>query len=564
MPGAGWSALGAAIQGGAGAYAQRRHEMLIEQQMADQRKTNALQQQLLQDQVNELPDKHAEDRMAKIVSFLGPDAAANSPDFAATGRKLGIIPQNQLPAMAHQVEQNSPFDVAQPDLGPNASVKDVETPSGGGPLYGTGGSVPTPTQLNVAPKTGVPLPPHEMKFEKLKDMWGGENMVAFDPKATDPSKAIQRLGDGTPGSTMPSAGPAGAPGDPTAGMDPKMKQLATQIANYEIAPSPRAAWWPAAMTAAKQINPDFDETQYAARQGLRNDFTKGNTAQAIVSANKLVGHMDALRSAGEKLKNSNFPIWNQVANSWDSNVMGKGDVTAYNVKANAVAEELMKVFRGTGAGSVQEVQQWQQNFNSAQSPEQQQKALNAGIDLMMSRMTPLQSQWKNGMHSAKDFPIFNEASQKILEQFGFPQTPGAGPAPAGPFNAQSPAPTGAAPPPLARPAPTAAPAGALPPLEKGKPLTIADVSASMGNPPPEQLKSMLTRLRAAGYVVTDTPSPTAAGAPPRPVNKFDTGQSTSHIGVPRSGPAFKPADFVPSSGPGLPTMLPDWLKDYLK
>lgn len=526
MAGGAWQALGAALTNGMGAYGQRQQQMLQDQQLKQQMDTQAIQQKLLQDQVNELPDQHAEGKMKNILAMQG-ENAFNDPQFADIGRKLGILPQNQLPTQAREVEKQSPLVALQPSIGNTHTIKDVETPGGGGYL-GTARQVPDVG--DVAPRTGLPLPPHSYQFDKLKDWTGGETPYAFDQKT---GRMIRLTPGGSGGSVsgipgLPST--SGAPGasgsDLTTGMDPKMAQLAKMVANYDIAPSPRAAWWPTVMQAAKQINPAFDETQYAARQGLRTAYTKGPVADAIVSANKVVNHLASLRDAGAKLNNGSLGVANQVGNWWNSNVLGKGEADAYNLKADAVAEEMMRVFRSTGAGSAQEVNSWREHFNSAQTPDQQKQVLNAGIDLLLGRMAPVQDQWKRGMGVSDDFPIFGPEAQKVLESFGYPQGPApTGGTPAGDFNGQPSAKPSAAPAPTAPGVPSAAPTASV-----EKPPTLAEIRArvqlAMGpNADPKAVEAKARSLaqgmmtQGARIKLDDAPTPTPQQPQPPPAGQ---------------------------------------------
>lgn len=528
MAGAGWSALGAALTNGYSGFAQRQHDLLQQKQME-------LSQKLLQDQVNELPDKHAEDKLKQILALQGPDEAANDPQFAEIGRKLGILPQNQLPAAAKDVEGQSPLQVFQPSIGTNPTIKDVETPGGGG-FLDTARAVAGPG--NVAPRTGLPMPPHTYQFDKLKDWTGGETPYAFDQKTGQMHQLTTGQGaptappiPGVPGAT------GAASGDPTAGMDPKMAQLAKMVANYEVAPSPRAAWWPSVMAAAKQINPAFDETQYGARQNLRKSFTSGADAQSIESANKLVHHLSTMASAGQKLGNGSFPPWNAAKNWFEQNLAGDGRPDAYLTAAGAVKDELGRLFRGTGAATNQEVENWGSRLGLAKSPEAQREVLLAAMELMRGRMDPVQSKWKNGMGAAEDYPIFNPESQKILEGLGFPGAAPSAPAPQGTFNGQPPAKAGAPAPALPARSANSAPAN-IPDVNAGGTTTWGEVqaAAALMHMSPADLKA---RLASQRVTVLKDAAPSPAVRPQLPTPQRSTAPAPRPVGsirqVPLSG-----------------------------
>lgn len=138
MAGAGWQALGAAITNGMGAFGQRQHDILAEKQAL-------LQQQLLQDQVNELPQKHAEGDLAHYTTQYGDDRF-NNPGFLAAAKAAGLtIPTKPL------------LDLQRPRV---AAVEN-----------GLGGEIPSTAQvasgMGVAPDTGAVLPSEVALKQKL-------------------------------------------------------------------------------------------------------------------------------------------------------------------------------------------------------------------------------------------------------------------------------------------------------------------------------------------------------------------------------------------------------------
>lgn len=202
--GANWSALGAAILGGNNAFNDRKvaqqreaeakiqqQNQLLQQQMlqaqvadlpnqqafqrsqqANTLATAGLNQKLLTDKVNELPQQHAEQDVTRLTQQLGDDRF-DSPQFLDAATKAG------MPFPTKNVQQ--------------ARVRGIES--------GAQGPVPTTIeqaqQMGVAPNTGAVIP-SEVRLKQQKDQQGIEqsNLV---------TNYMKSLGGAAP------AGPTGAP-----------------------------------------------------------------------------------------------------------------------------------------------------------------------------------------------------------------------------------------------------------------------------------------------------------------------------------------------------------------
>ncbi|WP_198164363.1 hypothetical protein, partial [Bradyrhizobium jicamae] len=70
-----------------------------------------------------------------------------------------------------------------------------------------------------------------------------------------------------------------------------------------------------------------------------------------------------------------------------------------NLARNAVADELAKVFKGSGI-SDHEIAQWKGTLNASQSPEQLKGAVKTAIGLMESRLYALNDQRDRGMNTS--------------------------------------------------------------------------------------------------------------------------------------------------------------------
>lgn len=166
----------------------------------------------------------------------------------------------------------------------------------------------------------------------------------------------------------------------------------------------KTPYWQQMLQAVSTYDPNFDAVNYNARSQTRKDFTSGKGAQNITALNTAMGHLDSLDKAFDGLKNSDYPIYNSVANAV-ARAAGKTNVQTalkdVNTKAIAVAGELAKVFRSTGMSS-KEIDDWKEQISSNNSPAENRKVIESAVDLMNSRLDAIGQQYNQGMGTTKD------------------------------------------------------------------------------------------------------------------------------------------------------------------
>ena len=216
----------------------------------------------------------------------------------------------------------------------------------------------------------------------------------------------------------PVAAPHGAGGSSAVGsalhgeeflktLDPAIADEIKGYAEGRIPYSPTMASKPRGMALTKlimQYDPSFDAINYASRNSTRRDFTSGASAKNITSFNTAIGHIQHLSDAVEGLNNSGYPLWNTAANAVARNT--SPDFAAREKKfmtaRMAVAEELAKAFKGTGATNLEELHAWQQAINSADSPQALKASIQEAMRLLKSRIDSLGEQYNRGMGTTKD------------------------------------------------------------------------------------------------------------------------------------------------------------------
>jgi hypothetical protein len=169
------------------------------------------------------------------------------------------------------------------------------------------------------------------------------------------------------------------------------------------------------VAAATQYDPTLDAANAATRVATRKDFTSGKAAQNITAMNTALGHLGSLSNAAAKLENRSFPLWNTVANMAEQ-ATGDPRVKNFTLARNAVSNELMKVFRGTG-GSVSEIEEWQNNIDSSDSPEQLHATITQATDLLRSRLEAMNDQYGRGMGKSGDpIQLLSPHAQQIYNK----------------------------------------------------------------------------------------------------------------------------------------------------
>ncbi len=175
----------------------------------------------------------------------------------------------------------------------------------------------------------------------------------------------------------------------------------------------------AIMNAVMQYDPAANAINLPARQKTRQDFTSGKSSENIAALNTAMSHLDRLNENFGKLHNSDYPLWNAVANPL-SIAFGNKDIQNATSKvgadAGAVSHELAKVFRSTGM-SEGEIKEWEKKISSNNSPEQNKAVVEEAIDLMNGRLDSIGEKYNQGMGTTKDpLELLSPGAKAIYER----------------------------------------------------------------------------------------------------------------------------------------------------
>lgn len=141
--------------------------------------------------------------------------------------------------------------------------------------------------------------------------------------------------------------------------------------------------------------PNFDETLFKSRNETRKDFASGTSAKNITSLGTVMGHLNDLVDTSQHLAQHDLTPLNTVQN-YVTDKIGQPQYKDFNLTKQAVADEMAKVFRGSGMSEA-ETERWLQTFDSSSSPDQFKGVIGRGLKLLDSRMTELANQYNRGM-----------------------------------------------------------------------------------------------------------------------------------------------------------------------
>ena len=180
---------------------------------------------------------------------------------------------------------------------------------------------------------------------------------------------------------------------------------------------------------ARQMDPDFNASTHKQREQTTKAFTTGKPADTINALNTGMGHLGELSDLAEKLNNSSIKGYNTVAN-WVQKNTGDPIVTSFQTTKKAVADEVTRVWRGTG-GSEKDVQEALSNLSEDLAPAQLRANIYQLTKLMASKQKALEDQYQKGMGRFGDLQVLNDEARaalgKIQERVGGKGTDATGP-----------------------------------------------------------------------------------------------------------------------------------------
>ena len=205
-------------------------------------------------------------------------------------------------------------------------------------------------------------------------------------------------------STNPPAGNFAVTGEEYLNSIPTAdRSFIKKLANYEIDPKSletRGGERSRAFKMAAQYNPDFDQKNYNTISQAINRFATGPQGNTVRSLNVAIEHMDTARKLGDALKNTDFPLFNKLANELATQT-GKPAPTNFNAVKEIVADEVVKGVIG-GAGALADREAAAKKIRDASSPAQLKGVLDSWTELLGGQLKGLERQYE-GATTRKDF-----------------------------------------------------------------------------------------------------------------------------------------------------------------
>lgn len=258
-------------------------------------------------------------------------------------------------------------------------------------------------QLQPAGAVSPPLPPPAEKVPSSAKVIG-----------TDEGVRLGLYPPGRPGPFDPIT-PAPAPAPPAAPAPPRtraeraaltgdeflktlpadMQSLIKGVANYEIAPTTfsNRGQRERVVAAAKQYNPEFEETDYGNRFLTKKRFSSGPQGNTLRSMNVGIDHLATLQEYADALHNGNVQLINNAKAAFQKQ-FGYDAPTSFNAVKAIVGSEVSKAIVGS-QGALADREEIKENLRVASSPAQLSGIIKAYKKLMAGQVTGLRQQYES-------------------------------------------------------------------------------------------------------------------------------------------------------------------------
>lgn len=181
-------------------------------------------------------------------------------------------------------------------------------------------------------------------------------------------------------------------------------------------------YWRKVMETLNQYDSSFDQTKLPARRNMRVSYLGGGKASDnIASFNMGLQHVGELEQAARDLNNYAIApsVMNPVVNSARGQFSKEYQAAKarFEKAADAVAVELMRAFRGTGSGSVHEVESWRRGLKTDDSPVTLLAGTQEGVKLLGGRIESQGDRWNSSMGAASQRDPLSWLSPKARETY---------------------------------------------------------------------------------------------------------------------------------------------------
>jgi hypothetical protein len=161
----------------------------------------------------------------------------------------------------------------------------------------------------------------------------------------------------------------------------------------------KTVYTPAPQAAGKESPQSIP---FQTEKGVAKAFTSGPEAKTLNAFNTAHEHLQQFGQAADALQNGNVQIVNKIANNYAAQTGNPAPTNFDSIRA-AVAGEISKTFKGTGAATDDEIRQINETINRTQSPQQLKGAIQTYTRLMESKRHALETQYQQGLQGKPSF-----------------------------------------------------------------------------------------------------------------------------------------------------------------
>lgn len=335
------------------------------------------------------------------------------------------IPEQYDPAFLQQAHvwaltPDKQQDVLNPkpiEVSPNATLVAPGTDGKIGPVY------TAPAAPEKAPTAG--------SFEDYVRRYAADKGIAvagLKPKDIQDARKLYQQADDRPSvSVQLQNAQNNLPGDwdkqGDAFLDSIPKQWRTtvkKIAGYDEDPtkvaSMRGGMRETLMQWVNQVNPGYDQAQFAIRNPTKKAFTTGTQGQQITAMNTAVEHLDMLQAAADALANGSFKPGNAVYN-YLRDQFGSAMPSNYQTIKQLVDKEVEAV-ANKGVPTVSGTAEQKALAGTAASPQAIKGYIDTLIPLMGSKLNALHYQYQQAMGADDPWKPLTPQSEAVLAKRG--------------------------------------------------------------------------------------------------------------------------------------------------
>lgn len=179
---------------------------------------------------------------------------------------------------------------------------------------------------------------------------------------------------------------------------------AEMIASYRMPPPTgmiqRTKFGQYTLDKVKQINPEYDSTQYAGKNKTVSAFDTGKQGDATKSFNVGIAHLNTLNGLVDALGNKDEKTLNKIKQGFKEE-FGSDAPTNFDAAKAIVGDEIIKAIVG-GGGALADRENAQNQIDRAKSPDQLKGVIETYKDLMAGQLGGLRKQYESST-GLKDF-----------------------------------------------------------------------------------------------------------------------------------------------------------------